>query len=70
MELLDQLLAGRYPRELFGKDGSVDELKNSLLDQVLNTDWLGDQTLTLLPSSSNAKIDERHNKKRTQITFG
>lgn len=30
-ELLVQLLAGRDPRELFGKDGLVDELCKALL---------------------------------------
>lgn len=29
-EVLDQLLAGRAPEELFGKDGSLDELKKAL----------------------------------------
>ena len=29
-ELLDQLLAGRDPQDLFGQDGLVDELKKAL----------------------------------------
>lgn len=37
-ELLDQLLAGRDPRELFGKDGLVDELKKALSERILNTE--------------------------------
>lgn len=37
-ELLDQLLAGRDPRELFAKDGLVDELKKALSERILNTE--------------------------------
>ena len=36
--LLDQLLAGRDPRELFAKDGLVDELKKALSERILNTE--------------------------------
>ena len=36
--LLDQLLAGRDPQELFGKDGLVDELKKALSERILNTE--------------------------------
>src|SRR3546814_2684268 len=34
-ELLDQLLAGRDPQELFAKDGLIDELKKALSERVL-----------------------------------
>ena len=37
-ELLDQLLAGRDPKELFNKDGLVDELKKALSERILNTE--------------------------------
>ena len=37
-ELLDQLLAGRDPQELFAKDGLVDELKKALSERILNTE--------------------------------
>ncbi len=37
-ELLDQLLAGRDPRDLFAKDGLVDELKKALSERILNTE--------------------------------
>ena len=37
-ELLDQLLAGRDPQELFAKDGLVDELKKALSERLLNTE--------------------------------
>ncbi len=37
-ELLDQLLAGRDPRQVFGKDGLVDELKKALSERILNAE--------------------------------
>lgn len=37
-ELLDQLLAGRDPRYVFGKDGLVDELKQALSERILNAE--------------------------------
>jgi len=46
-ELLDQLLAGRDPQELFAKDGLVDELKKALSERILNAeldDHLGSDT--------------------------
>lgn len=37
-ELLDQLLAGRDPQDLFARDGLVDELKKALSERILNTE--------------------------------
>jgi transposase InsO family protein len=37
-ELLDQLLAGRDPKDVFNKDGLVDELKKALSERILNTE--------------------------------
>ncbi len=37
-ELLDHLLAGRDPQELFAKDGLVDELKKALSERILNAE--------------------------------
>src|SRR3546814_16984736 len=34
-ELLDQLLAGRDPQELFAKDGLINELKQALSERML-----------------------------------
>ena len=36
--LLDQLLAGRDPQELFAKDGLLDELKKALPERILNAE--------------------------------
>jgi putative transposase len=37
-ELLDQLLAGRDPQELFAKDGLIDELKKALSERMLGAE--------------------------------
>lgn len=37
-ELLDELLAGRDPAELFAKDGLLDELKKALSERILNAE--------------------------------
>src|ERR1700691_2011172 len=37
-DLLDRLLAGRDPKDLFNKDGLVDELKKALSERILNTE--------------------------------
>ncbi len=37
-DTLDQLLAGRDPREVFAKDGLVDELKKALANRVLSAE--------------------------------
>jgi putative transposase len=37
-DILDQLLAGRDPKDVFSKDGLVDELKKALSERILNTE--------------------------------
>jgi putative transposase len=37
-DLLDQLLAGRDPKDVFTRDGLVDELKKALSERILNTE--------------------------------
>ena len=37
-ELLDQLLAGHDPSEVFGKDGLLDDLKKALSERILNAE--------------------------------
>jgi len=37
-EILDQLLAGRDPQDVFGRDGLVDELKKALSERILNAE--------------------------------
>ena len=37
-ELLDQLLAGRDPNEVFARDGLLDDLKKALSERILNAE--------------------------------
>ena len=37
-EVLDQLPAGHGPRDVFGQDGLVDELKKALSERILNAE--------------------------------
>lgn len=37
-ELLDRLLAGRDPNEVFSKDGLVDDLKKALSERILSAE--------------------------------
>ena len=37
-DLLDQLLAGRNPKDVFNKDGLVDELEKALSERILNAE--------------------------------
>jgi putative transposase len=37
-DILDQLLSGRDPKEIFGRDGLVDELKKALSERILNAE--------------------------------
>ena len=37
-DMLDQLLAGREPHELFAKDGLLDELKKALSERMLSAE--------------------------------
>ena len=37
-DTLDELLAGRDPRQVFNKDGLFDELKKALAERILNAE--------------------------------
>lgn len=37
-ELLDRLLAGRDPNEVFSRDGLLDDLKKALSERILNAE--------------------------------
>src|SRR6187401_2295658 len=51
-EIADQLVAGRDPQELFGKDGLVEELTKALSERILNTEL--DEHLVEERSEGNA----------------
>ena len=50
-DLVDQLLAGRDPKDVFNKDGLVDELKKALSERILNTGSTSIWTTTVLRAS-------------------
>jgi putative transposase len=60
-EILDQLLAGRDPRELFAKNGLVDELKKALSERILNTEL--DEHLGSEPERSSGNYRNGSSKK-------
>jgi putative transposase len=64
-ELLDQLLAGRDPEDLFAKDGLIDELKKALSERMLAAE-LDDH----LESEAEASAGNRRNgsSKKTMLT--
>jgi putative transposase len=64
-ELLDQLLAGREPQELFARDGLIDELKKALSERMLAAE-LDDH----LESEAEASAGNRRNgsSKKTMLT--
>ena len=65
-ELLDQLLAGRDPKELFNKDGLVDELKKALSERILNTEI--DEHLE--GHSGNGKSNHRNGYSKKSVLTG
>jgi putative transposase len=66
LDLLDKLLAGRDPKELFGKDGLVDELKKALSERILNTEI--DEHLTA--ESAEGKDNHRNGYSKKSVLIG
>lgn len=60
-ELLDQLLAGRDPNEVFAKDGLLDDLKKALSERLLNTEL--DEHLENERADGNVNRRNGHSKK-------
>ncbi|BCG97455.1 putative transposase for insertion sequence element ISRM3-like protein [Mesorhizobium sp. 131-2-1] len=60
-ELLDQLLAGRDPNEVFAKDGLLDDLKKALSERILNAEL--DEHLEDENSEGNANRRNGHSRK-------
>ena len=56
-DLLDQLLAGRDPKDMFNKDGLVDELKKALSQRILNAEI--DEHLDGDSGEAKGKYDHR-----------
>ena len=60
-ELLDQLLSGRDPGEVFAKDGLLDELKKALSERILNAEL--DEHLDDERTEGSANRRNGHSKK-------
>ena len=65
-DLLDQLLAGRDPKDVFNKDGLVDELKKALSERILNAEI--DEHLD--DDSSEAKGNHRNGYSKKSVLTG
>jgi putative transposase len=65
-ELLDQLLAGRDPEELFSKDGLLDELKKALSERILSAE-LDDHLET---ESTEGAVNRRNGSSRKTVLTG
>jgi putative transposase len=65
-ELLDQLLAGRDPSEVFGKDGLLDDLKRALSERILNAEL--DEHLDVERSEGTCANRRNGSSRKTVLT--
>ena len=67
-DVLDQLLAGRDPRDVFNKDGLVDERKKALSERILNTEFdehLDDDSIEDKPNHRNGYSKKPSSPRKT-----
>ncbi|KUO57337.1 MAG: hypothetical protein APF78_00570 [Sphingomonadales bacterium BRH_c3] len=67
-ELLDQLLAGRDPKESFARDGLIDELKKALSERMLAAE-LDDHLVGFLDRVLNSQLDTRNTGRGSNRRF-
>ncbi len=60
-EILDQLLSGRDPGDIFSKDGLIDDLKKALAERILNAEM--DDHLASDEQKSRGNHRNGHSKK-------
>ena len=65
-ELLDELLAGRDPSEVFGKDGLLDDLKKALSERIVNAEL--DEHLDVERSEGASANRRNGSSKKTVLT--
>ncbi|MER8760633.1 IS256 family transposase, partial [Mesorhizobium sp. M0976] len=65
-ELLDQLLAGRDPNEVFAKDGLLDDLKKALSERILNAEL--DEHLE--DERTDGSVNRRNGHSRKSVLTG
>ena len=61
-DVLDQLLAGRDPQDLFAKDGLLDELKKALSERMLSAE-LDDHLKTKAPKARSTGATDRRGRR-------
>jgi putative transposase len=65
-ELLDQLLAGRDPNEVFAKDGLLDDLKKALSERILNAEL--DEHLEV--ERAEGSVNRRNGRSQKSVLTG
>ncbi len=65
-ELLDQLLSGREPNEVFAKDGLLDDLKKALSERILSTEL--DEHLE--DERADGNVNRRNGHSRKSVLTG
>src|SRR4051812_20136643 len=65
-DVLDQLLLGRDPRELFSKDGLIDELKKALSERILSAE-LDDHLET---ETAEGAVNRRNGSSKKTVLTG
>jgi putative transposase len=65
-DVLDQLLSGRDPRELFSKDGLIDELKKALSERILSAE-LDDHLET---ETAEGSVNRRNGSSKKTVLTG
>nr|WP_272210901.1 transposase [Marinicella sp. W31]MDC2876813.1 transposase [Marinicella sp. W31] len=70
-DLLDHLMEGRSPCDLFGKDGLLSELTKALAERVLNTELdvdLDEEQADAVPEGHNRPANRRNGSSMTVTT--
>lgn len=71
--LLDQLMEGRSPGDLFGKDGVLAELTKALAERTLNTEMdahLTEERAGSPPEAQNQPPNRRNGSSQKTVTVG
>ena len=70
-DLLDQLMEGRKPGDLFGKDGILQELTKALAERALSTELdarLTEERADPLPEGANQPPNRRNGSSQKTVT--
>ncbi|WP_205620461.1 transposase, partial [Pseudodonghicola xiamenensis] len=70
-EILDRLMEGRAPGDLFGKDGILSELTKALAERALSTEMdvhLGEERAEEAPEGYNQPANRRNGSSQKTVT--